>query len=186
MSGCNTPSASMAQMELENMHLKEAIQYAQRGWEDALQLLNKNPDIKQNEQSSLEIRSLQMELDALHKNMLTKSQHLSSFKDGMVQAIQILQSEIDEIKDFIRYPEPEEDPSIAPPMEELIYGLDSNEEQVNKQLIALNKAVEQLGLCKDFIVTSSEPYDNGELKPHTHKAAASHKKATKKKVVAKK
>ena len=157
-----------SELELQNLHLKEALQYAKRGWEDALALLNKEKEAAagpSNNEAAMEISALQMEIDALHKSINTRAQGISTFKSRLMLATNTLISTVEDIRSLVKCPLPEEDMD-AKFVEELSYGLDENEEQLNAYLGKVESSSELLNTVKEFISSSSEPYDNGEHNKH--------------------
>ena len=174
-------------VELENLHLKEALQYAQRGWQDALALLQSKPEPQQGQQSSLEIRSLQSELDAAHKSMLQRTQQLSIFEGRLAAMAHTMEAHVGELKAQLRFPDPSEEEIEAAKLQhpaELSHGLDHVEDKAFAALDALLSQVQEVRKCSEFIRVSAEPFDNGEPKPH--RPVAGKKAVTKKKVAAKK
>lgn len=161
-------AADISALELENLHLKEALAYAKRGWEDALLLLQKEEQgihVQQSLQAKLEIDSLQMELQAVHKRMLVGTQAADEFKDKLLKAAEALESQTEEIRSFVGCPLP-----VQPDdgVEELSYGIEDREDVLNGYLQRVTKATGLLRDVGDFIKTSSAPHENGEAKPHLH------------------
>lgn len=62
--------AYISSVEVENLQLREALVYAERGWREALDLARKEQEKQRSDQNTLEISSLQLELDTVHKKML--------------------------------------------------------------------------------------------------------------------
>ena len=177
------------QVELDNLHLKEALQYAERGWQDALALLQSKAEPQQGEQSVLEIRSLQNELDAAHKSMLQRTQQLSVFERRLSELKNSMDANMKELKGLLRYPGPSDEEVEAAKLQypaELLHGLNQVEDAAFSALNQLGSQVKDVRRCADFIRVSSEPFDNGEPRPHPHKAVKKTATVTKKKVANKK
>ena len=166
-------------LESENLLLKEAVNFAKRGWEDALVLLNKTgSEGLRSEEQQLEIKSLQDELDTLHKNMFHRAEQSSVLRASIAQATAALEARVLELGDLVKCPDSEAE--IAEKMvEELSYSVDDAEEQLQDICRKLDAKCNRLRVITDFIRASSAPYDNGE-----HKAArpVGAKGAVKKKV----
>ncbi len=163
-------------LETENLHLKEALNFAKRGWEDALKLLSQSgTEGLRSEEQQLEIKSLQMELDSLHKNMLSRAQQASAHRIRILQSVNTLETRVIELGELIRCPDSESE--IAEKMvEELSHGVDDADEQALEIIRKVDAKCNRLQVITDFIRASSLPYHNGESQP----AAPSEKKLKKK------
>lgn len=78
-------SAYISSMEVENLQLREALVYAEKGWRDALDLAREEKDKLPKYENSLEIRSLQLELDSVHRSLLRRRQN-ADVLDASLQA----------------------------------------------------------------------------------------------------
>ena len=151
-------------LQLENLHLKEALQFANRGWEDALSLLNKDSDIAsghRNEEATLEIESLQMELNAVHKSLLQRSQSLEKFNIRLMNTTNTLVTKTEELREFVKCPMIEKQ-SYDDYDDSQETSLDDSELQMNAYLSKIENTVDLIDNIQSFIATSSEPYDNKE------------------------
>jgi len=168
-------------LESENLLLKEAVNFAKRGWEDALLLLKKTgSETQRSEEQQLEIKSLQGELDTLHKSMFHRAQQSSLLRANILQAATALEARVLELGQLVRCPDSEAE--IAEKMiEELSYSADDAEDQLQDICRKLDAKCNRMHVISDFIRASSEAYDNGE----TPKAARPGAKAVVKKKVPK-
>ncbi len=159
-------------LEIENSHLREALSYAKRGWEDALALLKNTPNVSSSYlregENVLEISSLQMELESLHKNMFQRAQQAAAFKTRLMQATNQLATQVDDLSEMIKCP-PADGPGVdaggsGSLVEELSYV--EGDADIDEQLLLYCAKVEanarRIASLSAFIKCSSEPYDNGE------------------------
>jgi hypothetical protein len=146
---------SHARLESENLLLKEAVNFAKRGWEDALVLLKKTGgEGQRSEEQQLEIKSLQDELNALHKNMLHRAEQSSALRASIAQATAALEVRVMELGELVKCPASGEE--IAEKIvEELSYSADDAEEQLQDICRKLDAKCNRLQAITDFIRTSS-------------------------------
>ena len=146
---------SHARLESENLLLKEAVNFAKRGWEDALVLLKKTgSEGQRNEEQQLEIKSLQDELNALHKNMLHRAEQSSVLRANIAQVTATLETRVLELGELVKCPSSEAE--IAEKIvEELSYSADDAEEQLQDICKQLDAKCNRLQVIIDFIRTSS-------------------------------
>jgi hypothetical protein len=170
-------SLKQSSLEIENLHLREALSFAKRGWEDALALLKNTPNatssyLREGE-NVLEISSLQMELDSLHKNMFHRAQQASAFKTRLMQVTNHLAAQVDDLAEMIKCPPTEglgaDAGGSGSMVEELSYA--EGDADIDEQLLFYCAKVEAHALrvasLSAFIKRSSEPYDNGEAEAET-------------------
>jgi len=143
-------------LESENLLLKEAVNFAKRGWEDALILLNKTgSEAQRSEEQQLEIKSLQEELETLHKSMFHRAQQSFVLRVGIQQATTALEVRVLELGELVSCPDSEAE--IAEKMvEELSYSADDAEEQLQDICRKLDAKCNRLRVITDFIRASSE------------------------------
>ena len=91
-------------LEIENLHLKEALSFAKTGWEDALILLRKERESPTGEVGVLEIKSLEMELQTLHKSVLARHEMMNTFKENLNTLSSQCVERIDEIATYMNCP----------------------------------------------------------------------------------
>ena len=85
VSSITEESAYISSMEVENLQLREALVYAEKGWRDALDLAREEKEKLPKYENSLEIRSLQLELDSIHRSLLRRRQNADA-EDASLQA----------------------------------------------------------------------------------------------------
>jgi hypothetical protein len=172
-------SVKQNSLEIENLHLREALSFAKRGWEDALALLkntttpNATSSYLREGENVLEISSLQMELESLHKNMFQRAQQAAAFKTRLMQATNHLAAQIDDLAEMIKCPPIEgsgaDAGGSASAVEELSYA--EGDADIDEQLLLYCNKVEaharRISSLSAFIKCSSEPYDNGEAEAGT-------------------
>lgn len=168
-------SVKQTSLEIENLHLREALSFAKRGWEDALVLLKNTPSaaaassayLREGE-NVLEISSLQLEIESLHKNMFQRAQQAAAFKTRLMQATNHLAAQVDDLAEMIKCPPNEgsgtEAAGSGNMVEELSYA--DGDADIDAQLLSYCTKVEanarRVASLAAFVKCSSEPYDNGE------------------------
>ena len=147
--------ANKMSLESENLLLKEALNFAKRGWEDALALLNKTgSEGKRSEEQQMEIKSLQDELETLHRNMFRRAEQSSAMCVSLAQATAALEARVLDLGELVKCPDSEAE--IAEKMvEELSYSADDVEEQLRDICKKLDAKCNRLHVITDFIRISS-------------------------------
>lgn len=96
-------SAYISSVEVENLHLREALLFSEQGWREALDLVRKEREKQRRDQNILEINSLQLELDAVHKKILISSRKTDEFQEKLTVLSMNLNKSVEELIDSLDY-----------------------------------------------------------------------------------
>lgn len=99
----NIASSYISSVEVENLQLREALVYAEQGWREALDLARKEQEKGRVEENVLEIKSLQLELQALHKTMLNNRREEDAGRERLQAATSSLEDILEELVDCLGY-----------------------------------------------------------------------------------
>ena len=75
--------------------------YAERGWREALDLARKEQEKQRSDQNALEISSLQLELDTVHKKMLASRRKADEFQEKVNDMSIRLDNSMEELTDAL-------------------------------------------------------------------------------------
>ena len=94
-------AAYISSVEVENLQLREALVYAERGWREALDLARKEKEKLRTDQNALEISSLQLELDTVHKKMLASRRKADEVREKVNDTSIRLDNSMEELIDTL-------------------------------------------------------------------------------------
>ena len=132
--------AYISSVEVENLQLREALVYAERGWQDALDLARKEQEKARGDQNTLEISSLQLELDTVHKKMLGSRRKADDFREKLKGLSATLDSSMEELIDSLGFRKE------LPTEEETVFNQPNNigdDDETTQYLFKLESAVKK-------------------------------------------
>ena len=132
--------AYISSVEVENLQLREALVYAERGWREALDLARKEQEKARGDQNTLEINSLQLELDTVHKKMLRSRRKADEFREKLKGLSVTLDSSMEELIDSLEFRKE------LPTEEEMAFNLPDNtgdDDETTLYMFKLESAVKK-------------------------------------------
>jgi hypothetical protein len=97
----NLNGGYISSVEVENLQLREALVYAENGWREALALARKEQEKQRSDQNVMEIRSLQLELETVHKALYKSRTNEEQCIERLKKCNSTLESSLEEIIDSL-------------------------------------------------------------------------------------
>lgn len=142
-------------LEAENVRLREALIFAERGWRDALSYASLAKETQQGPSSRaedlLEIRSLQHEVNVLQRQILKRAQMADEFQRALSFSTDELEQSVDKLMIYLHAECPSSSSgSYAPPVWTLDFPSDS-EIFSSAHLVRLGKTLRRLQAVAEWV-----------------------------------
>jgi hypothetical protein len=143
----NNGQTYISSVEVENLQLREALVYAEKGWREALDLARKEQEKGRADENVLEIKSLQLELQSVHKTVLHSRREEDAARERLRASTSSLEDILEELVDCLGYRQhvgvkPSQDNSSAPKDDNLGVHLDKLDQSMKKAETILSFARE--------------------------------------------